>query len=645
MILVGFTHEMVRSGTNEAELARLPDFIPSSQTHERIGFHGYESEHAFVIVELREEVTPEKIVLFPAKVPVAGDESGVGFPSALSVEIDDSTDFLHPVRVASWEEAESGEAETLPFLSFQGNGASGRFVRISVTGFRAGSDDLEKRFFRLGEVVILAGGRNVALKCPVTASASFENPRRWEPMNVTDGYFWCLPLRGEKGSPSNGFHSLIHNAPVANGKVWIEIDLGSPTEIEEIHLVPSHPKEIAGSFGYGFPPRFVLSADVGAPTETEILRETDPPYPAVALPNPGAAQVTVETPGLVAQRIRVSCETLWRRGPMESKKGSDYLFSLSEIQVWKDGENIAEGKSVSSSDCHESDSWSGQAVVDGYSSRYKLLNWEEWIGQLERRVEIEEVLARELAQAEQRKARLRARIFYGSLVAAALAVLISVIVVLTLRSREEQRRDELRARIARDLHDEIGASLSHLAMQSDLVRQQLEPDEKSAPKLETISKTARETLDHMRDIIWLLAHHRGSWTDLSERLESIASRFLQGVDSNIVVSGNPPSGDPPIEWAREIVSFFKEALTNVRKHSGAKQIEVFLTWNGELMIEVSDDGVGFDPEEAVVGPGAGLSNFAARAEALNGELEILSSPGEGATVRMRIPLPGRTNRV
>ena len=181
----------------------LPKLIPSLQTHRRIGFHGHGAETACVIVDFGREVTPEKIVLFPARPAIAGDPPSAGFQSSLQIDISSDKGFSRSGHVARWQEEAVSAGERIDFLSFKGNGTSGRFLRIRVTGFRDDPLQPSRQYYRLGEVIVLERGQNVALSCPVTSSASTEISRRWEARNLTDGYIWCLPLRGPESSPTN----------------------------------------------------------------------------------------------------------------------------------------------------------------------------------------------------------------------------------------------------------------------------------------------------------------------------------------------------------------------------------------------------------------------------------------------------------
>jgi len=624
----------------QQELESLPKLIPSAQTQQRLGFHGLKADPAWVMIDFGRTVTPDRVVIFPARLTVPAGVPSPGFPAAFQIEIADASDFATSIRLVGWKEPEPGAGEHVSFLSFEGNRASGRFLRVRVTGFRDDPSQPDQPYFRLGEIVVLEKGQNAALTRPVTSTAAVAIARAWSTRNLTDGYFWCLPLRGRETSPMNGHQSAVSKQPFVGGKTWVEVDLGAAVAIDEVHLVPAHPRgrSYADLPGYGFPTHFQVLAYAGTDREKVIRDENKPSYPAAALPNPGAAQVMFDTHGLVARRIRISCEALGRRGTVLREDSEENLLAMSELQCWREGKNLAAGCPVSASDTTTEAGWSPAALTDGYSSRHELLSWAAWLDGLAKS-EALQAEARLIRAELQRLAETSARRKLTIAIASAITItLIAAAVLLIQRKKSRQQQDTLRTRIARDLHDEIGASLSHLAMQGDLARQQLQRAELTPDRLEKISASARETLDQMRDIIWLLAPKEGDWQELSHRMEAIARRLLEGVAHQITHHGQPPEGRPAIEYTRDILAFLKEALTNARKHAHATEVRVRFDWSGPLVITIEDDGQGFDLTAAQNRGGSGLDNLQARAAAMNATCEIQSTVGKGTVVRLAAPL-------
>ncbi len=630
------TSQHERLAAIERDQASLPQLILSQQSHQRIGFHGLQADPAWIAIDLGRTVTPDRIAVFPARSQLAERVPSPGFPAAFDVEIAETEDFARAIRIVRWSEPLPGAGEHLPFLIFSGNGATGRFIRLRVTGLRPDPDQSDRQYFRIGEIVVLADGLNVALHAPVSSSASTESARRWERINVNDGYLWCLPLLGASPSPTHGFQSGVSVAAVVADRSWVEVDLGDVMPIDQIHLVPAHPRDFADSSGFGFPTHFRVLGDAGTPTETVILKELEPVWPADALPNPGSAQVMVATPGLSARRIRVSCQALWRRGPGSGKGPDEHVFALSELQVWRGRTNIAAWRPVLAADATQTTGWSPEALTDGYSSRHQLIDWDAWLDGIERGEHLREEAKTLRAGLALEHERWQQRLVLIAISAAVLIALLAAIALLLLRTRAGRERDVLRMRIARDLHDEIGAGLSHLAMQSDLAKQHLKQGDLHGDRLDAMSASARELIDHMRDIIWLLAPKAGDWRDLSRRMAAIADRLLESVPHHVVVTGTPPDGQPAIAWSRDVVSFMKEALTNARRHSQAQHVRVSITWSERLVIEICDDGTGFDVNDARPHGGSGLDNLRQRAAALSATLELHSSPGQGTRIQLSV---------
>lgn len=626
-------------------LAALPDFIPSEQVHGRIGFYGRPREAragaegkkdpaagAWIVIDLGERVAPESVVLWPARVPVAREDEGTGgFPPVVEVEIAEAADFSDAVRLARHEEIAPGAEADLPFLRVAGNGAAGRYLRLRIVGGRARPSG-RGTYFSLGEVTVLAGGRNVALWRPVTASESIDNAPRWQAANLTDGFLWCLPLAGRAVSPLNGYHSAIESTG-PEGRKWVEVDLSGEAAalpLDEVHVVPAHPRDFADAAGFGFPPRLRVVAETVEGEEVVLLDAAAEDYP-----NPGAATVMIPVSGLTARRLRVECLRLWPRS-------GDYIFALAELQAWSGGRNVAAGAPVLALDEVTSPTWANEALTDGFSSRRELLDWPTWLSGLEERQRLEARAAAIRAELDARRGRTIRRSLMAAAVGLVIVLLAAAVTVLWLRRRAERAGERLRARIARDLHDEIGAGLSHLALQSDLAAHGLGADDPARTRFTSLAAEARETLDDMRDIVWLLSPggEGGNWAELSRRLEAIVGRLLEGTEHEVKTEGRPPAGEPPLEWARHVVAFLKEALTNARRHGNATTVTVVLEWQpGAFRLWVADDGKGFDPEDPALRRGAGLRNLAKRAAELKAAYDLVSSPGKGTVVTLNAPLP------
>ena len=202
--------------------------------------------------------------------------------------------------------------------------------------------------------------------------------------------------------------------------------------------------------------------------------------------------------------------------------------------------------------------------------------------------------------------------------------------------------ERMRARIATDLHDDIGASLSQISMLAEVAKYRAPDDEGVTAPLSGIASTSRTLVDNMADIVWAINPKRDSLNDLVHRMRRFASDTLGAAD--IALTFRAPEGAPDrrigADIRREVLLILKESITNVARHSRATQAEVELrVESGALSLRVTDNGRGFDQGGAY--DGNGLDSMRKRVAALGGVLEILTSVGAGTTVTLSIHLAAR----
>lgn len=188
----------------------------------------------------------------------------------------------------------------------------------------------------------------------------------------------------------------------------------------------------------------------------------------------------------------------------------------------------------------------------------------------------------------------------------------------------------LRTRIATDLHDDIGASLSQIAVLSEVAQYQAPPDKRG--QLNEIAGIAREVIDSMNDIVWAINPEHDRVGNLVFRMRRFATDLLGGRGVELQFRSTVSDLDEKIsaDTRRQVYLIFKEALNNIARHSGATTVEVDLDRVGEeLVLRVSDNGRGFDPEQKY--EGRGLENTRRRAAALGAKVDWRSSPGGGGT--------------
>jgi ligand-binding sensor domain-containing protein/two-component sensor histidine kinase len=236
------------------------------------------------------------------------------------------------------------------------------------------------------------------------------------------------------------------------------------------------------------------------------------------------------------------------------------------------------------------------------------------------------------------------------LLLAALAVGAGVYAFYRYRIAQIIKLERVRTRIATDLHDDIGSSLSQIAILSEVVRQKVGAGVAGEP-LNMIAETSREMVDAMSDIVWAINPQKDYLNNLVQRMRRFAEDILDAQEISYRFNSLENLKDVSVgsDVRREAYMIFKECVNNAVKHSGAKKIDFRINLENEfLVIEISDDGRGFDTEEAEnldsLG-GNGLINMRRRADNLGGTFLIDSAPGKGTRAVIRIPIVKKLFRV
>lgn len=219
---------------------------------------------------------------------------------------------------------------------------------------------------------------------------------------------------------------------------------------------------------------------------------------------------------------------------------------------------------------------------------------------------------------------------------------------LTLEQQEKQiavqaAEQRVKDRIARDLHDDLAASMSSIRILSKVAHQQFaDKIPEAGPILEQISRSAQGTVESISDLIWSVKPHPDFLNDLADRLREYAGKLLdsQDIAYEIKIPRNLPILDIDIEARRNLYYLFKEALNNAVKHSKCSQLNISLSVeNKQVVLVVDDNGSGFDYKHKMENNvGLGLSNMNKRARDIGGTLSITSRPGKGARVEFKMPL-------
>jgi signal transduction histidine kinase len=193
----------------------------------------------------------------------------------------------------------------------------------------------------------------------------------------------------------------------------------------------------------------------------------------------------------------------------------------------------------------------------------------------------------------------------------------------------------MRTRIATDLHDDIGANLTRIALLSESAR----PSAADGGPLGSIAEIARESVSSMSDIVWAINPKRESLLDLTRRMRQHADEVFRqrGIELHFEAPDPADTLRLGVDIRRDLLLIFKEAVNNAARHSGCSTVNINLKVDGSrLMLAITDNGRGFD--KSVDSEGQGLTSMQRRARRLRGILEITSGRDLGTTVAVAVPM-------
>jgi signal transduction histidine kinase len=209
-----------------------------------------------------------------------------------------------------------------------------------------------------------------------------------------------------------------------------------------------------------------------------------------------------------------------------------------------------------------------------------------------------------------------------------------------------------RQRLAREIHDTLAQGFTSIVMHLEAAEGALSGEWPAVQQhLDQARRTARESLVQARRLVWALRPAILERTSLPTAVERVVAQWMAdtGIAAQAVITGTATPLPPAAEIA--LLRTVQEALTNVRRHARASEVAVTLSYMSDLVVlDVQDDGVGFDPAEiqapsaAGIAGGFGLAAMRERVEQLGGTLLIESAPGEGTTLVVEIPVSNRLER-
>jgi signal transduction histidine kinase len=199
--------------------------------------------------------------------------------------------------------------------------------------------------------------------------------------------------------------------------------------------------------------------------------------------------------------------------------------------------------------------------------------------------------------------------------------------------------DRERARIARDLHDDLGTRLTKIVLLSGLARRDISIPERAGEHVEKISTAARQVIKSLDEAVWSVNPRNDNLPHLISYVGQFAVEFLQTADirCRADLPEHPPRHGVPAKTRHNLFLAVKEALNNIVRHSNAKEVRLHVAADEEILrVTLEDDGQGIGKLEHN-GCADGLQNMRKRMEEIGGEFKFESTPGNGTRISFVCP--------
>ncbi|QHI70321.1 sensor histidine kinase [Tichowtungia aerotolerans] len=620
----------------EAEKIRLQKKIAVLPQHDpkvlpdHLGYHssceipGSEGSSPVSTIDLKMEwPRMVSIAMAPAFNPQEPGDGPYAFPTRFKIEVRDAGSGTFS-EVVNWMDEDFPDPGPYPVF-FSDINLTIDQVRITVPRVERESG---VAYFALGELYLfleqegqLADNMAVWASVDVSESESFDMPPLWDGRYLCDNIVGLgVPLSGEKNSVKDLV--IPYENESLSEPVQIVLDLGQMQKVGRVDLWPAEAPYLLAIPSIGFPREITLelSADPEFKTSETIHVEN------VGRRMQREDRLSVLCRAYKARYVRIVMDDL-------PEFMGQRMLGLGEISVSEYGQVFSVGCDVSSKGIPAGYVDQLPRLVDGYTRSRRILPDGEWIKGLAYRRPLDRRLARvedELVEAREawRRMELQFSIWIGGLLCIGLLGAMGL-------QRLQRRRilKKLKLRITRDLHDEVGSNLGSIT----LAAKRMEDAGSSPEDLSELSLMAREASASLRDVVWLTDQSVIRLPALLQKLAERAERILSGVELSIDLAPDCPGRIVPLTFKRHLILFFKEAVHNCARHSHATWVRIVIAAGEEqLTLSVQDNGCGFDPSQK--SDGWGVDSMQKRAHELGGTMVLQSTPGNGTTVSLTIPL-------
>ena len=385
--------------------------------------------------------------------------------------------------------------------------------------------------------------------------------------------------------------------------------------------------------GFGIPARFRLlggkSADA---SNVAILLD----HTSEATPEAGHNPHEFHFPPAEVRFVELEAVQLWKPYPFYPA-----FLAFSEIQILGGDEVVSQGAKVSVPEetkpvaAQGSLMWSPESLTDNRGPEGVLISRRYWIEDLDQRLTHETRRHEALERMDQLEVAWQRGTLATATTLAMIGLGFAVVLPSRYRRRERRRIREVRQRIAGDLHDDVGSNLGSIQMLSAMAREKTDNRE----ELETIHRVAAETVNSVRDIVWLLHPIKAGRVPAIDHLRESAAILLDPLEWSLESDFRDwQLGD---EDSRHLLLFFREVLHNIHRHAAASTVSIHVGMEGEnFVLAITDNGRGIPPER--LDQPTSLRALHQRADRLGGTVTVVTEEGGGTTITLRfVPrLPG-----
>lgn len=504
-----------------------------------------------------------------------------GFPEEFRIFLGTAAE-TNGTKIASFT-AQDGLLPRIAPLIVTCRATTASWIRVEASVLSSRSFD-DRYVFQLSEIMVFSGQKNVALKGAVTTSSECRGAPAWSPDCLADGFLPYL-MDSADGDPSDAVMSAIGEGHPA----MLTIDLGELRTIDRIHLhATGQNEDIPQQFDerYGIP-RHLRIEGSSTPdfTDTELLLD----FKQKSLFDVGSI-IARNIPPKTCRYVRLIAQTPY---VPENEQPWRTRFGFAEVELFEGDTNVALHKPVTANFETENRRRRPAALTDGRNYYGDILPIRVWLNQLALRHELEKerpLVAQELT----RRYLLQKTYLLWTGGLAALFGICALSIAVVDRFMRRRAVDQTRKRIAADLHDELGANVQAIGLLSTLAQMHLgSPGELSSILTRMQQMTRRTGLAARYCTNTLEA--KELYADLVEDMRHTTERIVADIDHRLSFEGEEELRRLKPQKRIDLFLFYKEALINVIRHSGATQVSANICMTPKtLCLTVSDNGHGLD---------------------------------------------------